>query len=164
MIQAQAFEIRGDPMQHELYSSIDEMLAPACLSELTGTRIRTVRLRPMSDRQGVSGNQLLAIETDNDARLILKRMSWERDWVMRASNDQRCRAVTLWQSGVLDQLLPELSHAIITCAQDDDGWALLMHDVTGGCCHGTSTSTPLPMSISCAPWPANTLDCGVHPS
>ncbi len=119
-------------MQHELYSSIDEMLAPHCLSELTGANIRTVRLRPLSDREGVSGNQLLAVETDNNARFILKRMSLERDWIMRASNDHQCRSVTLWQTGVLDQLQPELSHAIIGCARDDNGWAILMQDVSGG--------------------------------
>jgi hypothetical protein len=33
---------------------------------------------------------------------------------------------------VLDQLLPDLSHAIIACVQDDDGRAILMHDVAGG--------------------------------
>ncbi len=119
-------------MQHELYSSIDEMLAPHCLSELTGANIRTVRLRPLSDREGVSGNQLLAVETDNNARFILKRMSLERDWIMRASNDHQCRSVTLWQTGVLDQLQPELSHAIIGCARDDNGWAILMQDVSRG--------------------------------
>ena len=119
-------------MQHELYNSIDEMLAPNCLTELVGADIRTVRLRPLSNREGVSGNQLLAVEADNNARFILKRMSLERDWIMRASNDHQCRSVTLWQTGVLDQLQPELSHAIIGCARDDNGWAILMHDVSAG--------------------------------
>jgi len=124
-------------MKYPLHSSVEEMLSPNSLSELTGRRIRTVRLRPMADRQGVSGNQLLLVETDDGkrsggARYILKRMSLERDWIMRVSNDRRCRSVTLWQSGLLDELQPELSHAIISCSHDDEGWAILMHDVSPG--------------------------------
>jgi hypothetical protein len=119
-------------MKYSLYSSVEEMLSPDTLSDLTSTRIRIVRLRPVADRQGISGNQLLMVETDSDTRFILKRMSWERDWVMRASNDRRCRSVTLWQSRLLDELEPELSHGIIACAHDDDGWAVLMYDVSNG--------------------------------
>lgn len=119
-------------MKHSLYNSVEEMLSPDSLSDLTGTRIRTVELRPMVERQGVSGNQLLVVETDGDARFILKRMSWERDWIMRSSNDRHCRSVTLWQSGLLDELQPQLSHGIIACAHDDEGWAILMRDVSNG--------------------------------
>lgn len=119
-------------MKYSLYNSVEEMLSPHTLSDLAQTRIQTVRLHPMVDRQGISGNQLLVVETDGNARFILKRMSLERDWVMRASNDRRCRAMTLWQSGLLDELQPQLSHGIIACAQDDTGWAILMHDVGNG--------------------------------
>ena len=56
---------------------------------------------------------------------------------MRASNDRHCRAVTLWQSSLLDELQPQLSHGMIACAHndnghDDEGWAILMHDVSYG--------------------------------
>jgi hypothetical protein len=40
--------------------------------------------------------------------------------------------VPVWQSGLLDELQPEIMHCILACAHDDDGWAILMHDVSNG--------------------------------
>jgi hypothetical protein len=65
-------------------------------------------------------------------RYFLKRMSMGNDWLMHASNDRRCRSVTLWQYGLLDQVSPHVDHTIVACSHDGDGWAILMRDVSGG--------------------------------
>src|SRR4030095_16514673 len=120
-------------MKYELYSSIDEMLAPEALSELAKKSISYVRCLPF-DCHGYSGSRFMAIETNGGEglRYILKRTAPEWDWLMQATRDHRCRSVRLWQSGLLDQLKPEVEHAIVACAKDGNGWALLMHDVSAG--------------------------------
>jgi hypothetical protein len=121
-------------MPHELYSSIDEMLAPATLSELVGRPIRYVRCLPFHSEDSASGNRFLLVETDHDqgSRYIIKRMSLAWDWIMRNSEDYHCRSVRLWQVGLLDRLPPEIEHGIVACAHDGEGWAVLMRDVSAG--------------------------------
>lgn len=121
-------------MKHKLYGSIAEMLAPQTLSELLGSPVKYVRCLPMAG--GYSGGRLMIVELDQkpSARLVLKHMSPDWDWGMRASDDRVCRSVTLWQYGLLDRLLPFMDHAIIACAYDagdnKGSWAILMRDVT----------------------------------
>jgi len=119
-------------MQHVLYDSVDEMLAPETLSDLVGQSISSVRCAPF-ERNGNSGSQLLAVETDEGQgpRYVLKRVSLEWDWGMRVTGDRRCRSVTLWQYGLLDQVSHAIEHTIIACARDQAGWAILMRDVSG---------------------------------
>jgi hypothetical protein len=50
---------------------------------------------------------------------------------MRATDDHAGREARAWTSGLLDRLPPEMTHPIIACACDGNGWALLMHDVSG---------------------------------
>jgi hypothetical protein len=91
----------------------------------------------------VAGGQLSYVDT-NVYRLVLKRMSLESDWIMFASDDRQCRAVRLWQYGLLDQLLPHLGHEIIACSHDDKGWAILMKDLTG---HVYAWDNPIPPKL-----------------
>ena len=116
-------------MQHQLYASVDEMLAPETLSYLSGRSVKYVSCLPMQG--GYSGSTLLAIKIDRDARpyYVVKRMSAQRDWLMLASDDRCCRSVTLWQYNMLSRLSPFVEHTIIAAAEDDDGWALLMRNV-----------------------------------
>ncbi|MCB0082275.1 MAG: phosphotransferase [Caldilineaceae bacterium] len=118
-------------MVHQLYDSVDELLTPETLTALTGRKIKYVRCLPMEG--GFSGNSLLRIEADSAqgvSRFVLKRMAFQRDWLMLASNDKLCRSITLWHSGLLDRLPPTLSHTIVACAHDDGDWAMLMDDVS----------------------------------
>jgi len=119
-------------MQHVLYDSVDEMLAPETLSELSGQRMRGVRCVPL-ERSGLSGSQLLAVETDEGQgpRFVLKRVSLERDWIMRLTDDLRCRSVALWRHGLLDRVRHRIEHTILACARDRAGRAILMRDVSG---------------------------------
>ena len=123
-------------MRHELYSSIDELLSPEVLSPLAGCHIREVRRLPRSMADSYSGCAIhfLAIETNGGPgpRFILKRISREWDWIMRATDDRRGRSAAIWQHGLLDRLPPEIAHGVVGCAVDGTGWAILMHDLSAG--------------------------------
>ena len=119
-------------MHHTLYPSIDAMLTPAVLSHLTEQPIREVVSRPLTAFYNKSGSRLLAVETNggDGPRYIVKRVSLDWDWQMRATNDHACRAVALWGCGLLDRLPPEIEHGLVACARDGEGWAILMRDVS----------------------------------
>ena len=117
-------------VKYMLYKSVDEMLAPRTLSRLAGTRITRAAEKVNGNHNGLAGGKLSTVQTDN-GRFVLKRMSLTDDFIMAASSDTRCRSVTLWQYNLLDELLPEIEHEIVACANDGEGWALLMNDLSG---------------------------------
>lgn len=118
-------------MLHALYVGVDELIAPATLSRLAGRPITTVESRLLTPEFAKSGSRILLVETEGGAgpRFILKRVSADWDWLMRATDDEACRSVTLWQRGVFDRLPPSLDHAVVACARDGEGYAILMRDV-----------------------------------
>jgi len=117
-------------MKYPCYNSLDELLSPETLYQLTGKAITPVHRTPIEG--GVSGSQVLKIETTDEQpqQFVLKYMSSQTDWLMQSSHDYACRSVTLWQYGLLDQLQPTIDHTILACAYDGDNWAMLMHDVS----------------------------------
>ena len=121
-------------MGRELYPSIEAMLAPGVFSGLEGRPVKVVATTPFHSVDSLSGSRFLAVATDNGRghRYILKRISVAWDWVMRATEDDRCRAVLSWQTGLLDQMPPEIDHQVVACARDGDGWAILMRDAGEG--------------------------------
>lgn len=62
---------------------------------------------------------------------MLKQIARDWDWQMRVTDDTTCRAVALWQQGLLDRLPPEIEHGVLACARDGEGWAILMRDYGG---------------------------------
>jgi hypothetical protein len=120
---------------HELYGSLDEMLAPEALSRIEGQTVTGVRCEPFtSPYGGVSGNQFLAVRTataDGQRQAyIVKRTSPAWDVIMRISGDTVCRELLIWQHGLLDRLPPEVGQTIVAGARDGDGWALLLRDIS----------------------------------
>ena len=117
-------------MHHPLYASLDEMLSREALSNLEGGIVTAVRRTPFHSVDSLSGSRFDAIETNggNGERYIVKRIALEWDWIMRATDDQRARAVVAWQSGLLDRLPPEVTSGVLACARDGKGWAILMRD------------------------------------
>ena len=118
-------------MEHTLFPTIEAMLAPDAMSEMTGQAITAVSQTPLASEYGRSGSRILLIST-NDGQgpsYILKRVSLEWDWLMRSTEDTLCRSVTLWQHGILDQMPPEIAHGVVSCSYDGDGWAILMENV-----------------------------------
>jgi hypothetical protein len=120
-------------MKHTLYPSIDAMLAPEALSALEGQPITDVRWLPFQPTSfSASGSRFLTLETNagQGPRYVLKRISLEWDWIMRATDDRHGRSAAIWQCGLLDSLPPEIAQAIIACSVDGPGWAILMRDVS----------------------------------
>ncbi len=118
-------------MDHELYPTLDAMLAPETLSQITNRAIRKVRREPFHSVDGLSGGQMwrVLVEDGNHESYILKRISYASDWIMRVTEDYHCRAVLSWQSGLLDRLPADVTHEALAFATDDDGWAILLRDV-----------------------------------
>ncbi|RME78055.1 MAG: hypothetical protein D6784_02975 [Chloroflexi bacterium] len=118
-------------MPYTLYPTVDDLLQPALLSRLTGQPIDHVETAAMHAFYNKSGSQLFTVETNHGQgpRLVLKRVSPAWDWQMRITTDIHCRSVALWQYGIFDRLPAEVDAAVIACARDGDGWAILMRDV-----------------------------------
>lgn len=118
-------------MIHSLFPTTEALLAPALLSQLTKQTVTSVSLRPLTPEFGRSGSRILQVTTNDGSgpALVLKRVSLDWDWLMRSTEDSRCRSVTLWQSGLFDQLPPEVATGVLACARDGAGWAILMQDV-----------------------------------
>jgi hypothetical protein len=71
------------------------------------------------------------VSADNQP-LVLKRMRPEKDWLAIGSDDNRCRAVRVWQYGLLDRLQPHIHHHTLAACHEGDEYAILMHDISPG--------------------------------
>lgn len=118
--------------RHTPFASLENLLCPAVIAELADEPVDTVRRVPFAGGHAASGSRLFAIETNGGAgpRFVLKRVSPEWDWIMRATDDRVGREAAAWTSGLLDRLPPEAGHPIVACAHDGEGWAILMRDVS----------------------------------
>lgn len=116
---------------HVPFASLEDLLSPEALGELAAAPVDDVRRIPLSAGHAASGNPLLAVETNGGVgpRFVVKRVSPEWDWIMRATDDREGREALAWTSGLLDRLPPEVEHPIVACARDGAGWAILMRDV-----------------------------------
>lgn len=119
------------PMSHLLLGSVEELLAPATLSRVAGRPVTEAQCRLLTPPFAKSGSRISAVETDGGRgpSFVLKRVSTAWDWLMRATEDYACRSVTLWDHGVLARLPASIDPAVLACARDGDGWAILMRDV-----------------------------------
>lgn len=117
-----------------MYSSVDAMLEPRCLARMTGESVASVRETPLDERASAwSGSGVTAVVAalsgGETRRYVLKRVSAEWDYFMRATDDQLGREAGVWRAGLLDRLPEELGHCYLACARDGDGWAILMRDI-----------------------------------
>lgn len=120
------------PYVHEPAPTVEALLAPARLASIAGAAVTSVRRRPISTVDGLSGGSIervMATGPEGAQGYVLKRFAYDGDWIMRATRDTRGRAAQAWLSGLLDRLPPCIDHAVVGCARDGDGWALLMRDV-----------------------------------
>jgi hypothetical protein len=117
--------------KHTLYNSVDEMLSPESLSRLLERSVTQIDCTPFESSNGFSGNELFHVMVD-DQPLVMKGMRLGKDWNAISSNDNRCRAVRVWQFGLLDQILPQICHGTIAACKDGGEYALLMHDISPG--------------------------------
>jgi hypothetical protein len=49
---------------------------------------------------------------------------------MRTTDDQHYRAVAIWENGLLNRLPAEIEHTILGCAVEQDGYVLLMRNIS----------------------------------
>lgn len=107
-------------------------MAPENLTELLGQMVSAVSISPLFAEYNKSGSRLSRVEINHGQgpSLILKQVSFSNDWLMRATNDYKTRAVTLWEHGLLDLLPSEITHARLACARENDGGAILLQDVS----------------------------------
>jgi hypothetical protein len=89
--------------------------------------------RPFGTADSLSGSRFEAVEGQGE-RLIVKYVSLDDDWIMRATGDIDCRALRLFASGILDRLPSDIDHATLALAplrsrSGHRGAAILMRDV-----------------------------------
>ena len=79
--------------KHALYANIDTLLSPETLSEIAQERVASVRVEPLVSALSASGNRFLSVKTRGarDWRYVVKRLNWDWDWLMQASDDRGCR-------------------------------------------------------------------------
>ena len=105
-----------------IFPSLDELLG-----ELSARR-------PFKTSDSLSGSRFESVVYEG-RRMILKYLSVDDDWIMRASGDLRCRQLTLFESGVLDRLPASIDHATVAAApfvsaSGHRSGAFLMEDVS----------------------------------
>jgi hypothetical protein len=80
--------------------------------------------------ESLSGSPFERVVIDGE-RYVVKYLSTDLDWIMRATGDYGCRALVLWRTGMLDALPDCLDTTIVAVAHDRERreTALLMRDV-----------------------------------
>jgi aminoglycoside phosphotransferase (APT) family kinase protein len=83
----------------------------------------------------LSGSRLERVAMGRAAHVV-KYVSVDDDWIMRATGDLHCRLLTLLASGVLETLPDAIDHTMVACApyvspRGHRSAALLMRDVSG---------------------------------
>jgi len=121
-------------MRHELIESVDTLLTPEALTEITSEQVVSVRELTLDERASAwSGSGLTVVEATlaggSTQRYVLKRVSSAWDYFMRATNDDLGREAGVWKAGLLDHLPQQIGHTYLACARDGDGWAILMRDI-----------------------------------
>jgi len=93
------------------------------------------RREPWSTADSLSGSRFERVVIDGMPHIV-KYISVDNDWIMRATGDLGRRQLALLSSGVLAALPDSIDHAIVGCAplasaSGHTGVALLMRDVSG---------------------------------
>ena len=117
--------------KHTIFDSVDEMLSPESLSRLLKRSVTRIDCAPFESSNGFSANQLFHVTAD-DQSLVMKGMRPGKDWLAIGSDDNRCRAIRIWQFGLLDQMQPQICHGTIAACKDGEEYAILMHDISPG--------------------------------
>jgi hypothetical protein len=101
-------------------ASLDELLAGA------------TRLGAFTTAETRSDAPFEAVELDGE-RCVVKFVHPDFDFTMRVSDDRGCRALQVWQHGLMDLAPERIDHATLGVARwgrDDLGCAVLMRDVS----------------------------------
>jgi hypothetical protein len=80
------------------------------------------------EHTGFSGARITSLRRADGTRFVLKRLRIERDWIMRATDDLRCREARF--AACRPALGQRIATPSLGVARDGDGFALLMDDIT----------------------------------
>jgi hypothetical protein len=119
-------------VRQPLYPSLEVMLRPDEIGRLLGENVVEVHVTDVTTEvhhSSGSGFLNVALNGQPRPRLFVKRIDSGRDWMARVTHDDLCRSTTLWQHRLLDRFPPEFSTAVIACAQEEQGHAILMINV-----------------------------------
>lgn len=120
-------------MEHAIYKSIEDVAKPETFSKLVGKNIGETCLTSF-EPLGWSSTESSFLAIDGceaeTPQYMFKRLRKEHDWVMTATDDRNWRAILVWSHGLLDRLPGEIEHGIIGCTIDEDGYAILMHNLS----------------------------------
>jgi hypothetical protein len=86
----------------------------------------------MRPGDGLSGVPMERVVIDGD-HYVAKWLSYDIDWVARATGDTVCRPVVMWESGLYDDISAYVDPAVVGAARDTmtGQCVLLMEDVSG---------------------------------
>lgn len=98
------------------------------VTELLDSVVERTPLRQAS--QGYSGATLERVILADGRALVVKHLSPAWDATMRLTHDTG-RAAWLWTSGVMDRFPPVIDHTIVAAEPTDDGWVIVMRDISG---------------------------------
>src|SRR5574341_1534518 len=119
-------------MPLHIFDSLDQMLSPEGLRHIAGRPIDLVERGPLN-ADHYSGNTLEAVRVrcgEESFRFVLKRFSYERDWIMRRTHDSLVRESALYGQGVYARMPASCFVPGLATARDDDSWTNLMEDVS----------------------------------
>lgn len=84
---------------------------------------------PIIDHVGKSGALLERVTLTDGRRLIVKRFSPQNDLLMAVLGDMVGREYVVWSRGILNQLPPEVGHAVVDGWVDGDETVIVMRDL-----------------------------------
>jgi len=90
---------------------------------------RAVERELLPSGDGKSGSRLERWRLDDGTTVVVKTISPEWDWIMRATRDEG-RIDVLWQSGVLDLVPPAIDHGILLVERVGHECSVVMRDLS----------------------------------
>ena len=99
--------------------SLERLLAQAGLSGVPEQRLQ---------HAGFSGASLTRLVREDGAAFVLKRLSLERDWIMRATDDEACREANI--AAMSRVTSSRVMNPAVGAARDGSGYAVLMQDIS----------------------------------
>lgn len=88
---------------------------------------------------GKSGSRVERLLLADGRCVVVKHVTPYGDWIMRRTDDAG-RVARMWCDGIFDRVPPAVDHAILSVEETDDGWLVVMRDVTDHLVHGRRLS------------------------
>jgi hypothetical protein len=104
--------------------------APSQVAERLLSGLGEVVERAPLSHLGQAGGWIERVAFADGRRVVLKRVVPERDFQGQVAGVSAAREALLWQTGMIQRLLPDVDAAIIAAAAEEDQAVLIMRDVS----------------------------------